>query len=84
MGSQRPVTPGGSLTTAGPSELSFLPVDTRTPHVVDYPGEGGGKTADYMLRRVATTGEKGPPALDGPPRTKPGVARQRVLAACQA
>ncbi|MCK4341889.1 MAG: hypothetical protein KAY37_09230 [Phycisphaerae bacterium] len=44
----------------GPSELSFLSVDTRTPYVVDCPGEGGGKTAHYMLRWVATTGEKGP------------------------
>ena len=60
MRSQRPVTSGGSLTTVSPSEPSFLPVDTRTPHVVDYPGEGGGKTAHYMLRRAATTGEKGP------------------------
>ena len=44
----------------GPSKLSFLSVDTRTPHVVDYPGEDAGKTAHYMLRWVATTGEKGP------------------------
>ncbi len=44
----------------GPSELSFLSVDTRTPYVADYPGEDGGKTAHYMLRWVATTGEKGP------------------------
>jgi|GEM_PF-3621346 len=27
----------------GPSELSFLSVDTRTPYVVDYPGEDAGK-----------------------------------------
>jgi len=40
--------------------LSFLWVDTRTPYLVDYPGENGGKTAHYMLRCVATTGEKGP------------------------
>ena len=44
----------------GPSELSFLSVDTRTPYVADFPGEDGGKTAHYMLRWVATTGEKGP------------------------
>ncbi len=43
-----------------PSELRFLSVDTRTPYVVDYPGEDGDKTAHYMLRWVATTGEKGP------------------------
>jgi len=31
-------------------ELSFLSVDTRTPYVVDYSGEDGGKTAHHMLR----------------------------------
>jgi hypothetical protein len=44
----------------GPSELSFLSVDTRTPYVADYPGEDAGKTAHYMLRWVSTSGEKGP------------------------
>lgn len=44
----------------GPSELSYLSVDTRTPRVGDYFGEDGGKTAHYMLRWVATTGEKSP------------------------
>ena len=44
----------------GPSEPSFLPVDTRMPYVVDYPGEDGGKTAHYMLRWVATSTEKRP------------------------
>ncbi|MCH8967934.1 MAG: hypothetical protein IIA66_02310 [Planctomycetes bacterium] len=37
-----------------------MEVDTRTPSVVDYPGEDGGKTAHYTPRWVATTGEKGP------------------------
>jgi hypothetical protein len=44
----------------GPSEPSFLSVDTRTAYVADYPGEDGGKTAHYMLRWVSTSGEKGP------------------------
>ncbi|MCK4660107.1 MAG: hypothetical protein KAV82_11350 [Phycisphaerae bacterium] len=66
-----------------PVELSFLLVDTRTPYVVDYLGEDGGKTAHYILRWVATTGEKGPPAIDGPLRTKSAVAQRRGLAACQ-
>jgi len=43
-----------------PGELTFLSLDTRTPYVADFPGEDGGKTAHYMLRWVATTGEKGP------------------------
>ncbi len=49
-----------SPTPTGPSELNFLSVDTRTPYVVDYPGEDSGTTGHYMLRWVATTGEKGP------------------------
>ena len=44
----------------GPSDLSFPSVDTRTPHVVNYRGEEGGKTAHYMLHEVSTTGEKEP------------------------
>ena len=44
----------------GPSELSFLSVDTRTPYVADYPGKDGGETAHYMLRWVSTGGAKGP------------------------
>ena len=44
----------------GPSELKFLSIDTRTPHTAEFSGEDGGKTAHYMLRWVATTGEKGP------------------------
>ncbi len=43
----------------GPSELSFLSLGTRTPHVADFPGEDGRQTAHYMLRWVSTTGEKG-------------------------
>lgn len=35
-------------------------MDTRTPYMVDFPTEDGGKTAHYMLRSVTTTGEKGP------------------------
>ncbi len=50
---------GLALPPTDPKELSFLSVDTRTPYVVDYPGEDGGKTAHYMLRWVATTGERG-------------------------
>ena len=44
----------------GPSELKFLSIDTRTPHTAEFPGTDGGRTAHYMLRWVATTGEKGP------------------------
>ncbi len=46
-------------------------------------GEEAGQTAHYMLRWVSTSGEKGPPALDGPPRTKSAVAQRQGLAAGQ-
>ena len=68
------------LDTAVPAPTIDL---TRTPYVADFPGEDGGKTAHYMLRWVATSGEKGPPALDGTPRAKPGVAQQRGSTASQ-
>ncbi|MHC4067634.1 MAG: hypothetical protein ACYSUI_24455, partial [Planctomycetota bacterium] len=48
----------GDPLPTGPSELSFLSVDARTPYVADFPGEDGGNAAHYMLRSVATTGEK--------------------------
>ncbi len=35
-------------------------METRTPYVIDYLGEDGDKTAQYMLRWIATTGERGP------------------------
>lgn len=35
-------------------------MDTRTPYLLVYPGKHGGKTAQYMLRWVTTTGEEGP------------------------
>ena len=52
---------GGPGEGAGaPGALRFLSMDTRTPHVAEYKGADGGQTAHYMLRWVATTGEKGP------------------------
>ena len=50
----------GDPPPTGPSELSFLSVDTRTSYVADHPGEDAGKTAHYMLCWVSTGGEKGP------------------------
>jgi len=43
-----------------PTELTFLAVDTRTPFLASFDGADAGKTAHHMLRRVSTTGEKGP------------------------
>ena len=38
-------------------ELSFPLVDTRTPYMANWFGEDGDKTARYMRRCVAATGE---------------------------
>jgi len=65
------------------ADLAFVALDTRTPYTLDFDGADGGKNADYLLRWVNPKGEKGPPALDGPPRAKPAVAQRRVWAACQ-
>ncbi len=48
---------GPTLPPTDPSELSFLSIDTRKPNVAEF---SGGKTAQCLLRWVATTGEKGP------------------------
>lgn len=58
-------------------------LDTKTPYTLDFGGADGGKNANYLLRWVNPTGEKGPPALDGAPRAKAAVAQRRVLAPCQ-
>lgn len=43
-----------------PSEFRFAALATRTPHVLKYKGEDGGKLAHYLLRWVNTKGETGP------------------------
>ena len=45
---------------AGPGELKFLLLSTRTPAVAEFTGPDGGKTAHYMLRWLSTRGETGP------------------------
>ncbi len=50
----------GDPPPVGPSQLSFLAVDTRTPYVATYPGAVANEVAHYMLRWVNTRGEKGP------------------------
>jgi type IV secretory pathway VirB10-like protein len=61
-----------------PADLAFVALDTHTPYTLDFDGADGGKNANYLLRWVNPAGEKGPPALDGPPRAKPAVAQRRV------
>ena len=50
----------GPTPPVDPSELTFLAVDTRSPHTTDFDGADGGKQAHYMLRWVNTRGETGP------------------------
>ena len=50
----------GDPAPAGPSELTFLALDTASPYVAEYDGGDGGKTARYMLRWANSRGEQGP------------------------
>ena len=54
------VTDAGQLPPAGADELSFVTLDTASPHTAEYDGTDGGKTAHYMLRWVKKNGDKGP------------------------
>lgn len=45
---------------AGPSQMSYLGTDTRTPYMVEYDEADAGKAAYYMLRWVNGKGEQGP------------------------
>jgi hypothetical protein len=47
-------------TPTGPSQLTYLATDTRTPYVAEFNETEGGKTAHYMLRWVNSKGETGP------------------------
>ena len=54
------VAPAGDFAPSGQQELSFVAMDTASPHTVQYAGGDGGKMAHYMLRWVKTGGQKGP------------------------
>jgi len=43
----------------GPSKMSFLSVDTRSPDVVDFPAKTLARTPHCRRRRVATIAEEG-------------------------
>jgi hypothetical protein len=44
----------------GPSQLTYLGTDTRTPYIAEFKETDAGKTAYYMLRWVNSKGEPGP------------------------
>jgi len=54
------VLPAGSAAPGGADGLSFVFMDTASPHTVEYDGDDGGKMAHYMLRWVKKGGTKGP------------------------
>ena len=54
------VLPAGQAPPIGADGLSFVFMDTASPHTVEYGGGDGGKMAHYMLRWVKRGGRKGP------------------------
>lgn len=44
----------------GPSQMTYLGTDTRTPYVAEYDEQDAGRTAYYMLRWINSKGETGP------------------------
>ena len=50
----------GDPAPAGPNDVRYLAVDTRSPYVADFEAADAGKTAYYMLRWISTRGETGP------------------------
>ena len=50
----------GTPPPVDPRDLSFVTLDTRTPHVVHFDGADAGKVVTYWLRWVSTRNERGP------------------------
>lgn len=50
----------GNSAPAGPDDVKYLALDTRTPYLTEFDAADAGKTAYYMLRWVSTRGEPGP------------------------
>lgn len=50
----------GDPAPAGPNDVHYLALDTRTPYTVEFEAADAGKTAYYMLRWISTRGETGP------------------------
>lgn len=50
----------GGAPPTGPTEVTYLALDTRTPYVNHFDGADAGKTVHYMLRWVNTRNEPGP------------------------
>lgn len=50
----------GDPVPAGPNDVHYLALDTRTPYTVQFDAADGGKRAHYMLRWISTRAETGP------------------------
>ena len=50
----------GTPAPVDPSELTFVTLDTRTPHLTNFDGSDAGKLVTYWLRWISTRDEKGP------------------------
>jgi hypothetical protein len=50
----------GDPAPAGPNDVHYLALDTRTPYTVEFEAADAGKTAYYMLRWISTRAETGP------------------------
>jgi hypothetical protein len=50
----------GGAEPAGPSEVTYVAIDTKTPYRYQFAGADGGKTAHWMLRWINKRGEAGP------------------------
>jgi hypothetical protein len=50
----------GEPAPAGPKDMHYLALDTRTPYTVEFEAADAGKTAYYMLRWISPRGETGP------------------------
>ncbi|HYX29253.1 MAG TPA: hypothetical protein VE863_11865 [Pyrinomonadaceae bacterium] len=50
----------GDPAPAGPNDVHYLALDTRTPYTVNFDASDAGKTACYMLRWMSTRGDTGP------------------------
>ena len=50
----------GEPAPAGPKDVHYLALDTRTPYTVEFEAGDAGKTAYYMLRWISTRAESGP------------------------
>ena len=50
----------GDPAPAGPKDVHYLALDTRSPYTVEFDAADAGKTAYYMLRWISTRAETGP------------------------